>query len=443
MAINKGRIQGKITIYDKIVLEVMMRSADQMLVTSTANKSINKYFESEGVDPQYGKVVTIFKPSKFRSFEGPEITQWNKINEDSFDMTVQHVNVPIQFGIEELMTDIKALNDRVIKPAIEAIILKQETVAINELKIKTGMFVGSAKTTLTEDHLNTAAAILTTLNAPNGLGDRYGMLSANSGSQLKKSMKTLFNPATSVSQLFNMDKFDFSAYGIHCYESTLLTSHTAGSACNVDEIVVEAQFSRNTIKVGGLVNELNPGDKFVISNPTLGTIKFDSVETGLTNQTLGFSVVSVDKKMNTITFSPSIIGYDEDNLDLNYNASRNMGKDDKLIFAMNAGETAMYNIVYCKYALNYVSFPANKIVEVVKKNGGKASIQTDDKLGESISLWTDTTLTNFSQSTRFDKFFGFKLHDALHSVAIISNSAPVIDDMGDLIAKGVKLKTTK
>lgn len=439
MSKNNGRIQSKITIYDKVVLEVLDRSTNLSLVLSTFDKSVNKYFESENLDPQFGAKVQIFKPGRLKTYDGPEITEWNEINEDSYILTVKQIHVPINFSIENLMYDMKNLEDRVIKPAVNAIVEKQERDAIAELTTATGFFVGSATEPLTEDVLNSAASILTKADAPNGQDDRFAVLNSTASSQLKKSMKSTFNPAKTVSDLFSDVKTDFRAYGFACMDSNYLPYHQSGTACNVDNIVIANLIDSARIKVTGLTKTLNPGDKFVITDSSNNAVMFSTDKNRDTGLPMGFSVVSVAG--DVITFSPEI--KTEDSHGLNFNVSRGLKAGDGLIFAMTAGESAVYSVAYSKYSPKYVSFPASRITDALKNTGAKVITKTDEKIGDSISMWSDASLEKFSQMTRFDKFYGFKVSKPEHCIVLISNTKEVVSSMGDIVAKGLTVVSGK
>lgn len=447
---SQDRIQKGITTYDKILLEVLVRGAETTLVLSTSTRGISPFFVQNKIDPQAGDKVMVFFPTRMKASSGVEIKpeDYNEINEDSVLVSTRHAKVALKLSIESLIFNVKDLENRVIQPAVKALSEQQEREAIKELYVKTGAWIGNAENPLTEDEINAASAMLTYNDAPNGNSERFLSMNPRSSSQLKKSMKQTFNPAKTVSDLFLSNRTDFKAYGFDCFDNNYLGSYQFGSACNVDPIVAKGYVSNTTsdeqtntsfIEIDGIVGDLNVGDKFLLTNDTDGPIMVYSHKSDSSNEVFGFSIVSYDKKTKKIEVSPRI--KTEEACGLNKNVNRGVKNGDKLIFALDGGESANVCIGYSKYALAYTALPVGEINTAIGKAGGssdKPIVKTDEEFGDSVSMWSQADITQFSGITRFDKFYSIMLLNALHAVVIFSNMNGVSSTMLDKANKGTK-----
>lgn len=381
---------------DAIKWQTMALLSNELSFSNKVSREYNDQFAKAG--RKIGDSIRITIPDTFFSEEGGEITNFNNYNDRWVTLKIKQRHVPLKFSTKELLLDMDAFSDRVLKPAVKQLANDIDLDGLRLCAEVVANSVGDGKTNLDEDLILEASQMLNDNSTPTG-DDRAFIVGTMANRTGIQSLGGFYNSARVISQNFESGKLSKDIYGFSFGLDQNVIKHTFGTGVS-DTITVSASATEGaeTISITGLTGNLNPGDFFHIeglymANPVnhmvTGTLKRFTVQKVVKGQS-GAATIYLNEKLYA----------DEESLYRNVTALPQSG--DALVFAGTAGQIAEIGLAFHKSAVVMCVVDDN-----LPRKGADSHLATDPDLGLSLRITEQYNAEKDYTVSRIDVWYGF------------------------------------
>lgn len=373
--------------------ELVAELRNQLAFGNLVNRKYDGYFAKSG--HKIGDTLQTVLPAIFRAEDGGPIQNFQDFKEESITIKVSQAHVALQFSVNDLLLSMDNFKQRVIRPAANALAQKIDKAGLEMAASLVSNVVGDGTSTMSSELILEAGAVLSDNGALTV--DRRIVLSSIANAQAIKNMGDLYHSAAVITKMFETGLVTRDVYGFDAAMDSNVVAHKFGSAVGVDTITVDgANQTGSTLRISGLTNTLEKGDKFKID----GVYKQFKL-TGESNGELQeFSVVSVNTAKDTLTISPAIKTEATDGNFANVTSAPATGA--ALTFVGTAGKLADFNVAFHKDAFILVFVDDNE-----SRDGATTALATDPELGLSVRVTTQYDAMTSTKITRADAWFGW------------------------------------
>lgn len=374
-----------------------MLSDELQFVKSIATADETDYDGKNGYSA--GDTIYISKPARFVPQTTFDITSGiQDIKEEKVALTLDTIStVGVDINSSQFASEIqvKAVINRVVKPAVQAIAQDVEKRFLEKATQATYNLVGSAGTTVFDtDTLLAAREKMNKFLCPKD-DNRFALLDSTAGRSAVNARKGLFQSSAEVAKQYKMGYMGISD-GFNFLENELVYKHTNGAdvavaveatvlaiATGASSIGVDGVTSGATIKKGSVFTIANVYSVHPITKQSTGQLQQFTVTADVT-ETAGNSV--------TIAISPTIYGPTSGALQ---NVDALHVDEAAVTFVGSASTTYTQNLCFHKNAFRKVSVPL-----VMPRNAEFAAQETYE--GITVAIIRDFDVKTRKMITRLD-----------------------------------------
>jgi len=251
----------------KITNEALMVLENELTFTSEVDRNYDDQFAVVGA--KIGNTVNVRRPGRFIGTTGPALNV-EDFNETSVPVTLStQFHVDTQFTTADLALSLDMFSDRVLKPAVAAIVNKIDRDGLVMAKNNTANIVGTAGTPPTGliTYL-TAGAYLDSEGAPRD-GRRSVTIEPFTSATIVDSLKGLFVPQEAIGEQ---------------YRKGLMGRDSAGVNWKMDQNVVSQQFGAWTGGTAGSITVNGSNQGLASGWAQTSTINITATAAGALNQ---------------------------------------------------------------------------------------------------------------------------------------------------------------
>jgi hypothetical protein len=213
---------------------------------------------------KFGPTLKIRLPNEYTVRSGLNMAAQEQ-SETSVDLTVSTVKgVDMYFGSDELALSIDDFSTRFIEPAMSVLAANIENDALSMYKLVYNLHDGDAAA-FAALSMTTAKQILSDSLAPSS--DRKFLFNTTHANKFLVDTKGLFHDGQNIKEQYR-EGIIGRTFGFDCFENTLLTPHTTGTAAKSGEYTVSGAITTNgavAVTLTGASTTWKAGDVFTVA----------------------------------------------------------------------------------------------------------------------------------------------------------------------------------
>ncbi len=375
---------------------------NNLVLVKMVNRDYDTYFKSK--KEKIGTSILIKLPNAYTSTEGKVVTNLQEVEQETVKLELKRRHVAVAIDVEDENFRLDSWSYSIIEPAMIELAnaIESEGLALAKLVANT---TGSFEKGLTKKSVSNAKTILDNEAVPAGM--RHFIVAPETEASIVESISTLFNDSKEVSRQYRTRDVG----GLYGFQSASFSqnvyAHTVGSAV-ADPIVIDgANQSGDTLKVGGVIGDLNEGDTFTIA----GVYAVNPKSRTKLNYLRKFVVLPGSTKTSLKIFPSISVGGSQPTV----NALPADGAD--LEFMGTAGQVVRYNLAFHRDAIIFVN-----VATTLNDKGTESYTATDDDLGLAVRVTKDYEFTDDEQKIRFDCHYGWLLARPNFAVKMIDKA---------------------
>ena len=286
---------------DKITREALRILHQKANFLSTIHRDYDDSFANKGA--KIGDTLRIRLPNKYTVRSGA-VMQTQDVEEVNTTLAVtSQRGVDLNFDIKDLTLDIDDFNERILNPAVSALVANVESVVFTALYKKVYNMVDGDAATITFKHIMQGRQNLVDNLSAEG-SQRTAMLSTSHTVDLVDALKGLFQDSQNIAKQ-NREGMMGRTAGFEFYENTHVGNHTTGTAVKTTTYLI------NGASQTGATMTIDTGSTTFLAGDvvTIAGVNRVHSETKVDSGVLQKFVVTADSgaSATSLAISPSIV----------------------------------------------------------------------------------------------------------------------------------------